>query len=678
MWYHLHLIPLQQGTEVPTASWPAYEDGHFFIKLASGSDDAHPPSPASQSFQILFRTGTYFVRQGSSGSTVRINGTAVSLGVDTPLLQSDLIEFGCAPARKYRPSFTCRIDLNCSPSPLPAFPGPYTHTTSNLKLSSICFDDIGRALDDSARHYGHKHPCPPLRPAAFSFTECTVTTSSLLPRQDDAPLPAFFPHVPTSSVSASTPSSQITISFAPPAGSSLASSAPVLPLPTSPPLSPSSSSTTSVLSPAFVPTSRSIPTPTSVSTSPSAANIFNSAIASPILPSTTSLPSPTIHSAPSVLRSPHLPPHVPPPPTSTTVNALLPVLAAAAAEDDTVATIPCTLQSTTFSSVPSSNTSTAASTPLTSPIASATQTASFSTDAVAATPYAHILSKLRSRRASCASTLSPPAPNARSVSERCLLPPEERNPNSEKNVMREGCSLVALPAPSSLVTASARTSSARVLSAQTAISRVGDALLACSMDRVRCSIDLVLPSVNDCRSIDYATSVGCNAAATARHTSRLSPSPSFRYSSAPTVITADPKPDRPSESHASPSLTSPVEIAERVATSSFRTLGGSMTCAGTELALAGPRHQEFEDAHVRSQQHAPCSSQSHARSLPVPTASVPGPSSLPPRSCCSVAYSVPFFQLSGPRLLLPVEPMAHWHIQSRSPFCFPGLPWAHF
>ncbi|KAE8214022.1 hypothetical protein CF319_g9122 [Tilletia indica] len=283
MWFHLHLIPLQEGREVPTASWPAYEDGHFFIQLPSGLDDAHPPSPASQPLQILFKTGSYFVRPGGPDSTVRINGIPVPPGEDTPLLQSDLFQFGCSPAGKYIPSFTCRIDLGCSLSASPAFPGPYTHITSNMKFSSslICFDDAGRALDDSARHYGHKSPCPPLRPAAFSFIDCTVSTSSLLPRRDDAPLPAFFPHVPTSPVSALTPSYDVTIRFAPRTTPPSAASVPLL-APTSSPtrslsaVSPSDFNTSSSSSPPSTPTSASITSPSLNSTFPATSVLSSS------------------------------------------------------------------------------------------------------------------------------------------------------------------------------------------------------------------------------------------------------------------------------------------------------------------------------------------------------------------------------------------------------------------
>ncbi|KAE8216134.1 hypothetical protein CF319_g8953 [Tilletia indica] len=302
MWYHLHLIPLQQGTEVPTASWPAYEDGHFFIKLASGSDDAHLPSPASQPLQILFRTGTYFVRQGGSDSTVRINGKPISPGADAPLLQSDLIEFGCTQARKYNPSLTCRIDLGCSPSPLPAFPGPYTHITSNMKFTSICFDDVGRALDDSARHYGYKSPCPPLRPAALSFADCTVINSSPLPRRDDAPLPAFFPHVPTSPVSTSNPSYEVIIGFAPRVGSS---SAPVSASPPSLSLAPSSACSTSVLTSVLSPSPYVDALPTTSSSIPSTSPIITSISIAPS-PTASSSEDPTSSSQPSASPSPPL------------------------------------------------------------------------------------------------------------------------------------------------------------------------------------------------------------------------------------------------------------------------------------------------------------------------------------------------------------------------------------
>ncbi|KAE8237480.1 hypothetical protein A4X13_0g8771 [Tilletia indica] len=275
MWFHLHLIPLQQGTQIPTASWPAYEEGHFYAELDSQPSNNHSPPSAPQQLRIKFRNGTFFARQDSADRVLRINSAPVPALQDVPLLQSDLIELGRAPCDKYNRAFTCRVDLSCSTSAAPDFPGPFTHTASRIQVSYAWIDDIGRALDDSARHYGYLTPCPPLRPAAFKFTDCTVITTSALPRREDAPLPAFFPHVPTSTSSTPTPSYEVTIGFAPSADSSSASSTQVLAPPSSRPSTPplTASSLLRSLSPSPPPAFLSTPSKsrsgTSVLTSPS-------------------------------------------------------------------------------------------------------------------------------------------------------------------------------------------------------------------------------------------------------------------------------------------------------------------------------------------------------------------------------------------------------------------------
>ncbi|KAE8245469.1 hypothetical protein A4X13_0g5898 [Tilletia indica] len=317
MWFHLHLIPLQPGTQVPTASWFAHEEGHFFVELNSQPDDIHNPFIAHPQLKIIFRKGTFFARQDSADSALRINGALTPIHQDLPLLQSDLVELGRARSDRYNRAFTYRIDLSCSPSTLPAFPTPFTHTASRSQISYAWIDDMGRAIDDSARHYGYKNPCPPLRPAAFSFTDCTVITNSLLPRGEDAPLPAFFPHVPPSPMSASTPSYAVHINFAPPAGSSSTTSAPVQTHASPPPLSPSSASTTSVPSTPVASATSSTSIPTSVLTSPS-----DLAPSSPTTTSVSTSPSDSVGDHPS---SPSPTPSSPaslPAPSTTSVAAL--------------------------------------------------------------------------------------------------------------------------------------------------------------------------------------------------------------------------------------------------------------------------------------------------------------------------------------------------------------------
>ncbi|KAE8222670.1 hypothetical protein CF326_g8333 [Tilletia indica] len=199
MWFHLHLIPLQLGTEVPSASWPAHEDGYMLVHLASTPNQTDIPSSAAEQLKISFCKGTFFVQQDGQHSSVRINGSPLPIGPDgTPLLQSDLLELRRTSDNKYSRVFTCRVDLSSSSTSTPVFPGPYTHTASRSHPSYAWTDDIGRAVDDMARHHGHSTPCPPLLPAAFEFTRPVITTASLFPRRPHDANPVVSRHALTS------------------------------------------------------------------------------------------------------------------------------------------------------------------------------------------------------------------------------------------------------------------------------------------------------------------------------------------------------------------------------------------------------------------------------------------------------------------------------------------------
>ncbi|KAE8248974.1 hypothetical protein A4X13_0g5395 [Tilletia indica] len=301
MWYHLHLIPLQTGTEVPSTSWPAHEDGHCFLQPVSHPNDDHSSVLPTRRLNISFNKGTFFIRPDDDARVIRINGSPIPLDKDTPLLQSNIVELRFAPDGSYSRAFTCRVDLSASPTPLPVFPGPYTHTASSCSLSYAWLADIDRALDDSARHYGYKTSCPPLRRAAFELTECTVIAPSFLPRQDQRPdpLPAIFRHVPTSSADIPAGSAQTTVRFASPVCSSTFNDSPTTAMSPAPsaslpaPFHPSPASPSTAVS--------ALSTGTSVLTSPLPSppltHTASTVGSSPPSPAPPSSPSPVLESA---------------------------------------------------------------------------------------------------------------------------------------------------------------------------------------------------------------------------------------------------------------------------------------------------------------------------------------------------------------------------------------------
>ncbi|KAE8220093.1 hypothetical protein CF326_g8813 [Tilletia indica] len=197
MWYHLHLIPLQEGTEVPTASWPAREEGHFPV-LVSPHHDGELLNASAPS--IFFKLGTLYIRQDGQVRSIRVNGSELACARDRPLLQSDIIELNRAEEGSYRSETSCRVDLSCSSSSSINYPGPYSLLSSDPKTcpAYAWTNDFTRALDDQSRHHGYKSPCPPLKPAAFTFGVCTVTTTTLFPRTSRDPSPVTYHHIPIS------------------------------------------------------------------------------------------------------------------------------------------------------------------------------------------------------------------------------------------------------------------------------------------------------------------------------------------------------------------------------------------------------------------------------------------------------------------------------------------------
>ncbi|KAE8223158.1 hypothetical protein CF319_g3765 [Tilletia indica] len=187
MWYHLHLIPLSQGTSIPTVSWPAFDEGYALLQLAPQPGAAvGPPRPV---IRISFRMGTFHVRINDDASCIRVQGVQQSCGVDHPLHQGYLLELGRGDNQPYSPATSCRVDLTTSDSSLPKFPGAYSFSAAAQPPPYAWSDDFGRALNDSSRYYSCKSSCPPLQPSAFDFGACVITTRSMLPRRPDAPCP---------------------------------------------------------------------------------------------------------------------------------------------------------------------------------------------------------------------------------------------------------------------------------------------------------------------------------------------------------------------------------------------------------------------------------------------------------------------------------------------------------
>ncbi|KAE8239736.1 hypothetical protein A4X13_0g8092 [Tilletia indica] len=264
MWFHLRLVPLRTGTEIPSVSWPAREEGHLSVQHSS---HFRYTSPLDAS--IHFRQGTFYIRQEDMQSTIRVNGVQLPSRTDQPLNQSDIVELNRPSTGAYCADLSFRVDLSCSSSSAPIFPGPYSLVPSRARPTYAWFDDFDRALDDQARHYGSSRPCPPLQTAAFALGECIITTSNLIPRPAEAPYPLTRSSPPCPPTNICSTSSSPPDPLQPPGSTSVSTS--VLPITDSVPavLSASSTSTPpSQNSPTSSPLPPSRALPASVSTSP--------------------------------------------------------------------------------------------------------------------------------------------------------------------------------------------------------------------------------------------------------------------------------------------------------------------------------------------------------------------------------------------------------------------------
>ncbi|KAE8219759.1 hypothetical protein CF326_g8883 [Tilletia indica] len=219
MWFHLRLIPLRTGTQIPSTSWPAREDGHFPIQQAS---HLHSTSPSYAA--IHFRQGTFYIRQEGVEGSIRVNGVQLTSSTEHPLLQSDIVELNRPPNAAYCADLSFRVDLSCSPSSTPIFPGPYSLVPSRARPTYAWFDDFDRALDDQSRHYGSPRPLPPLQPAVFALGECVITTSNLIPRSAEAPYPIIRPSPPCPPTDPSSSSSSSLSPLEPPGSTSVSTS----------------------------------------------------------------------------------------------------------------------------------------------------------------------------------------------------------------------------------------------------------------------------------------------------------------------------------------------------------------------------------------------------------------------------------------------------------------------
>ncbi|KAE8222588.1 hypothetical protein CF326_g8349 [Tilletia indica] len=188
MWFHLHLIPLQQGTAIPTVSWPAHDTGYAFLQRISSPGNVPSPPPQS-GIKVIFRLGTFKVCEDAAVSHIRIDGVQHPCGVDYPLREGTIIELDRSVDHPYDPAASYRVDLTTSSSATPSFPGPYSFCPAAQAPNYAWSDDIRRGLNDSTRYHSCRSECPPLQPPAFVFGNCEIATGSVIPRRSDAPSP---------------------------------------------------------------------------------------------------------------------------------------------------------------------------------------------------------------------------------------------------------------------------------------------------------------------------------------------------------------------------------------------------------------------------------------------------------------------------------------------------------
>ncbi|KAE8231100.1 hypothetical protein CF326_g3887 [Tilletia indica] len=188
MWYHLHLIPLQQGTVIPTVSWPAHDTGYVFLRH-SPQLDAAPDSNSQPITKILFTMGTFSILQEAETSHVRIDGIQQPCGVGHHLREGSIVELDRSADQSYNIATSCRVNLTTSESAALKFPGPYTFSPAARAPHYAWSDDFGRGLNDSSRYYACTPECPTLQSSSFGLEGCVLTTHSVLPRRPDAPLP---------------------------------------------------------------------------------------------------------------------------------------------------------------------------------------------------------------------------------------------------------------------------------------------------------------------------------------------------------------------------------------------------------------------------------------------------------------------------------------------------------
>ncbi|CAD6885188.1 unnamed protein product [Tilletia laevis] len=203
-YFHLHLIPLTGRTDGPTTSWPADDSGHFFIEPSSSPAAPSTSELPSKQVRISFCAGSFTLHDSGDRSTTRVNGRFLAAGACRVLVQNDIVELACtetSSSSSFRPALSCRVDLLTSSSPSLELPGPYTFSSSQHGPRYAQPHDRSRSLDDMARHFKLSSSPSPSRPALFTFSACTVTTSPLLRSMSSGPDPSTSGPTCASSVS---------------------------------------------------------------------------------------------------------------------------------------------------------------------------------------------------------------------------------------------------------------------------------------------------------------------------------------------------------------------------------------------------------------------------------------------------------------------------------------------
>ncbi|KAK0518207.1 hypothetical protein OC834_007821, partial [Tilletia horrida] len=202
MFFHLHLIPLESGADITIIAWPSDEQGHFHLNLASHLDPAAYPPLRLDSVRISFALGTFAIELRDDMGALRVNGKQVPPSSPRPLHQGDVLELGRSGTSSFAPAMSALVDFNRSEDARVAFPGPYTYRGAPQCPDYAWSASARRSFDDAFRGSSGTS-VPAHRLPAFSLGPCTLTTTHIFGRKNDAPYPLLTSFLPVHGVPSS-------------------------------------------------------------------------------------------------------------------------------------------------------------------------------------------------------------------------------------------------------------------------------------------------------------------------------------------------------------------------------------------------------------------------------------------------------------------------------------------